>query len=157
MPVISWRGPRGWSRWHLVPPSLSTDVVVRTLCRLDVPQFAQQSTSGPALPDDERVCLSCREQYGVEGVVERTLALLEQPPYRQPSDRLGRVWPWVGRVGIAISPLLAVLAYDYFVTPPLHEFADLGQDIVFGLGASGINVGIIGVLVRRIMRITGTA
>lgn len=140
-----------------MPPSLSNDVVVRTLCRLDVPAFAQQSTSGPHLPDDDRVCLSCREQYGIEGVVDRTLKLLETPPYRPPRTWRERAWPWVGRVGIALSPMLAILAYDFFVTPPLHHFADLGQDIAFGLGASGINVGIIGVLVRRIARMTGSA
>jgi hypothetical protein len=150
MKVLSWRGPRGWSRWHLV----STSPGDQTLCKLEVPLFAPFLLHGPTDPQDELVCLSCRERYGMSSAVSTTLALIDTYQPQPPLTRWSRAWPWIARIGIALSPMVAVLLFDFFVTPPLFTLGTPAQDIALGLSASGINGGIIAVLVRRIARLT---
>ncbi len=144
--ILSWRGPRGWSRWHLV----SGDA---TLCHLDVPEFAPMLLTGPTAPDDDRVCLTCRERYSQSAAVAQTLAILDEPRYRPRAHM--RWWPVAARVLVALSPLLVLLLYDFFVTPPLFHFTLTLPQLAVGVGATGVNGGLFAAVLRNLARRMG--
>lgn len=123
MKILSWRGPRGWSRWHLVSIAPGDE----TLCHLPVPDFAEMMLNGPTEPDDDRVCLPCRERYGISAAVGKTLALIEE--YQPPKTWRHRVPRWA----IALAPVAAVLLFDIVFT---HSGVELWRDVI-GIAAVG--------------------